>query len=74
MVPIMTRCKHSTCLTLFNFANAANNFVNTVNAMNTANAPTMYGVEEYDCDPSGFVALLEALKSSAVSKLNISDY
>ena len=27
-------------LTLFNFAQAANNFANTVNAMNTANAPT----------------------------------
>ena len=32
-----------------------------------------YGVEEYDCDPSGFVALLEAMKSSAVSKLSIAD-
>ena len=31
------------------------------------------GVEEYDCDPSGLVALLEAMKSSAVTKLDISD-
>ena len=31
------------------------------------------GVEEYDCDPSGFVALLEAMKSSAISKLSIAD-
>jgi hypothetical protein len=31
------------------------------------------GVEEYDCDMSGFVALLDATKSSAVSKLSIAD-
>ena len=30
-------------------------------------------VEEYDCDPTAFVALLEAMKSSAMSKLSISD-
>merc|ERR1711990_723511 len=32
-----------------------------------------WGVDEYDCDPSGFVALLEAMKSSAVAKLSIAD-
>merc|ERR1711871_1618462 len=32
-----------------------------------------HGVQEHDCDLSGFVALLEAMKSSAVAKLIISD-
>ena len=36
-------------------------------------AKKKYGVEEYDCDPSGFVALLESMKLSAVSKLSIAD-
>ena len=30
-------------------------------------------MKEYDCDPSGFVALLEAMKTSAIAKLSISD-